>query len=304
MTPTPRQPRATVIMRTKDSESTVLQALTGLFAQTFRDFELLVVDSGSTDATLSIVERFPHRLTRIAPNDYFPGKVLNQAAREAHGELLVFWNSDVVPLDARALETLVAAFDDSSVAAAFARQLPRPEADAWVRRDYAISFPEDGPAPPWITLSLPLAAMRKSAWARRPFYSDAWASEDSEWGHWARRNGLTVAYVPGARVMHSHNYTLRQLYGRRYVEGEADAFIFGERASLARLARGYLASVLADWRYAARAGPLAELPMSPVRRAVYHWAHYQGWRHGDRRRLQGDRDLRHGQQVVLERYQG
>jgi glycosyltransferase involved in cell wall biosynthesis len=46
-----KPPRVTVIMRTKNSDWVVHQALAALFSQTYRDFELLVVDSGSTDRT-------------------------------------------------------------------------------------------------------------------------------------------------------------------------------------------------------------------------------------------------------------
>lgn len=295
-------PSVTIIMRTKDSEDTLTQALTSLFSQTFQDFELLVVDSGSTDRTVSMLSSFPHQLRRIAAADYFPGKVLNAAAEEATGEILVFWNSDVVALHSRSLENLLGAFKDENVVGAFARQMPRPEAHAWVRRDYAASFPPTSPAAPWITLSLPLAALRKSAWMEHPFYTDAWASEDTEWGHWARQNGLEIVYVPSAVVMHSHNYTLRQLYGRRFVEGEADAFIFDTPASAWQHFRAIAASLVSDWRHAFHSRAIAQLAMVFPRRAVYHWAHFRGMRHGKERRQSGEGDARHGQRVVLERY--
>ena len=229
-------PRASVIMRSKNAEGVIAQALAALFSQDFTDFELLVVDSGSTDGTLDIVRQYPCRLLQIEPLAYYPGAVLNNAIEQTRAELVVFQNSDAVPLIPQALGRLLAAFDDPQVDAAFARQLPRPGADPWVQRDYAASFPPGGPAPPWVTLSLPLAAMRKSAWRLHPFYTDAWASEDTEWGHWASQNGRVIRYVPEALVMHSHNYTLRQLYGRRFVEGEADAFIYGGGDSLPAMA--------------------------------------------------------------------
>ncbi|MDX9720462.1 MAG: glycosyltransferase family 2 protein [Myxococcota bacterium] len=296
-------PKVTIIMRTKNSADIVHQALASMFAQDFKDFELLVVDSGSTDETLDMVAAYPHRLQQIRPEDYFPGRVLNQGAAAAAGEILVFWNSDVVALDPHALGRLVAAFDREELVAAFARQLPRPEAHVWVRRDYRRSFPERGPAPPWISLSLPLAAMRKRIWEQRPFYTDAWASEDSEWGHWARRAGYEVAYVADARVMHSHNYTLRQLYGRMFVEGEADAFIHGGKASLLGHVRGYVGAVLGDCAAEWKEGRLRDMPLAFARRAVFQWAHLKGWKHGAQRREEGNFDAEFGQRVVLARHE-
>jgi rhamnosyltransferase len=294
--------KVTIIMRSKNAAWVIGQALTGLFSQRRQDFELLVVDSGSTDSTLDIVRRFPCRLLQIEATEYFPGAVLNRAIQQAQGELLVFQNSDVVPLTPQALERLLAPIEAGEADATFARQLPRPEAHTWVRRDYAVAFPARGEPPSWMTYSLPFAAMRRTAWERRPFYEDAWGSEDTEWGHWARRNGLTVRYVPESLVMHSHNYTLRQLYGRRFIEGEADAFIFRDRVSLRRLAR----RLGSAWLHDAEAHLVAREPvgllLSIPRRFVYHWAYLQGRRLGERRRATGNQDASIGQQVVLERW--
>jgi rhamnosyltransferase len=293
--------KVTVIMRSKNSAWVIGQALTGLFSQHHRDFELLVVDSGSTDATLDIARRFPCRVIQIAATQYFPGAVLNMAIQQARGELLVFQNSDVVPLAPNALELLLAPLETGQVEASFARQLPRPEAHTWVRRDYARAFPVQGAPPSWMAYSLPFAAMTRSAWERHPFYEDAWGSEDMEWGHWARRNGIAPRYVPEALVMHSHNYTLRQLYGRRFIEGEADAFIFQDKASFPL----FLRRLCRSWGHDAGAhlavGDLTGLVLSLPRRWVYHWAYWKGHILGERRKATGSQDTSIGQRVVLER---
>jgi rhamnosyltransferase len=289
-------------MRSKNADWVIGQALAALFSQTYRDFELVVVDSGSTDRTLELVAKYPHRLLTVAPNDYFPGKVLNRAIEETASELVVFQNSDTVPMTNTTLGRLVAAFDDPAVQAAFARQMPRPDADAWVRRDYASSFPDASAAPEWIPLSLPLAAMRRSAWAKHPFYTDAWGSEDTEWGHWAQRNGLKVAYVKDALVMHSHNDTLRQLYGRRFIEGEADAFIYRRKETAFKMVVRAAGSTLRDWIQCARDRDLRDSLAVPPRRVVYHWAYLAGHRHGSARIARGDTDASVGQRTVLSRH--
>jgi len=297
-------PPVTVVMRTKNCDWVVDQALAALYAQDFTDFELLVVDSGSTDRTLEMVGRTPARVVRIAPQDYVPGAVLNDAIATIRSPVIVFQNSDTVPLHPSALRRLLAPLRDERIAASFARQIPRPEALPWVRRDYARAFPERGPAPEWLPLSLPFAAMRRSVWERHPFYVDAWGSEDTEWGVWARRQGHSIVYVPDCRVMHSHNYTLSQIYGRRFIEGEADAFVHpdapqGPIRAIHRAAR----STAADALDAVRRGAWGECLTAPARRAVFHWAHWRGHRHGARRRRRGDTDLRTGQRIVLSRHE-
>lgn len=295
-------PRVSVIMRSKNSDWVIEDALTALFDQDFKDFELIVVDSGSTDRTCEIIRKFPSRLIEIEAQNYYPGAVLNSAIEQTRCELIVFQNSDSIPQSPDTLGNLIKAFDAPAVQAAFARQVPRPEAKTWVRREYAVSFPESGPAPSWIHMSLPLAAMRRSIWEQRPFYTDAWASEDSEWGHWAQNNGHTVLYVPEAVVRHSHNYTLRQLYGRRFVEGEADVFIYGGKAALLAMPWHILGSSLRDAAAYLSALDIVGLPLIPIRRTVYHWAYYKGHKHGERRIETGNKDASAGQQVVLTRH--
>jgi rhamnosyltransferase len=297
------RPKTTVVLRCKNNAWVIDRMLAALFSQTYQDFELLVVDSGSTDSTLETVEQYPHRLIEVAPEDYVPGTVLNQAISQTDTPVVLFVNADCVLATPESLGHLVAAFDDPEVMAAFGRQVVRPEADTWVRRDYEQSFPEKGEAPPWITLSLPVAGMRRSAWEQQAFYTDAWGSEDSHWGVRARERGWKIAYVPDAVAMHSHNYTLKQLYGRRFIEGEADSFIYGGGDTIPKLVGRTVMDIVRDIPGMLRAHDASGLAWVLPRRAVCQWGYYVGRQHGARRQAEGSRDVKHGQQVVLARHE-
>lgn len=301
--PDQENPTVSVIVRTKNSYPEIVQALGALYSQDMDGFEVIVVDSGSTDRTLEFVRGTPARIIEIKPEDYFPGRVLNMAVAQCRGSIVVFQNSDVIPLSQKVLRRLLEPFRSPAVQAAFARQVPRPEAETWVRRDYAAAFPASGSAPDWLPYSLPLAAMRRSAWEVLPFYDSAWGSEDTEWGVRARERGMGVRYVPLAVVMHSHNYTLRQLFGRRFIEGEADAFIYGGRPSLIRAVRNTVSSFARDLKAHLSARDLAGILRAPLRRGVYHWAYFRGNSHGFGRRVSGNGNAEFGQRVVLSRYE-
>jgi rhamnosyltransferase len=103
--------------------------------------------------------------------------------------------------------------------------------------------------------------------------------------------------------MHSHNYTLRQLYGRRFIEGESDAVMGAGHGSLLAVARAFAGSVARDVFHHLRGGDLAGFAMILPRRAVYHWAWLRGFRHGASRLRRGDRDVSVGQKAVLSRYE-
>lgn len=297
-----KPPTVSIVMRTKDVADIVGQTLSALYSQTFQNFDLLVVDSGSKDETLDIVSRYPSRVIRIRPEDYYPGRVLNRGIADTSGDIIVFLNSDVVALRPDVLERLLKAFEDPKVMAAFARQVVRPEAHDWVIRDYIEAYPDKGKAPVWQPYSLPLAAMRREAWQIQPFYTDAWGSEDTEWGVRARERGFGIAYVPEALVMHSHNYTLRQLYGRRFIEGEADAFIYRNHDSIPGRVAAALRSMANDVVFSLGRGHIDQALFSIPRRVVYHWAYFKGRTLGERRRLQNDPDSSLGQKTVLSRY--
>jgi len=298
-----KKPKVSVIMRCKNSDWVIAEALAGLHSQTFKDFELIVVDSGSSDTTLEIVSQYPCRLIQIEPTQYYPGAVLNMAIKEAKADLIVFQNSDGVPLCQHTLQRLVAAFDSAEIDAALTRQLPRPEAETWVRKDYELSFPDAAETPPWIRLSLPMAAMRKSAWEKHKFYTQAWASEDTEWGEWAVQNGLKIKYVKDAIIMHSHNYTLKQIFGRKFVEGEADAFIYAAKPNIIKAKMKFFKGCLRDFITYLQAKDFAHMGSIIPRNFVYQYAHYRGLRLGYKRLRTGDTDPSKGQVNVLSRYE-
>jgi rhamnosyltransferase len=293
------KPFVSIIMRSKNSDWVIASALDALYSQEYMRFELIVVDSGSTDNTLDILKSYPCRLIQIEPGDYYPGKVLNDAIELCSSEIIVFINSDSVMLSPKSLGNLLASFDNPLTSAAFGRQLPRPEAHTWVQRDYTLSFPDQAEAPDWLGLSLPLAAFRRTAWEQHPFYTDSWASEDTEWGLWAKRNGHKVDYVPSALTMHSHNYTLKEIYGRRFVEGEADAFIHQTKMTPLKACIHLLKSCFNDTKAHLAARDIQGLLFSPIRRAVYHWAYLKGNSIGFQRVSDHNLDTSIGQEIVL-----
>ncbi len=90
-------PRVSVIVRTYNRAALVAESLRSVSAQTERDLEILVVDDGSTDDTVRVVEahaRTDSRVRLVRRDHLGPAAALNAGVREARGEFLAFLDSD------------------------------------------------------------------------------------------------------------------------------------------------------------------------------------------------------------------
>src|SRR5262245_32236577 len=102
--------------------------------------ETIAVDSGSTDATVALLQRHQVEVVAIPPQRFDHGLTRNVALERARGDLVVLLVQDAVPISDRWLATLTAPLrSDANLAGAFARQEPRPDAGA-IGRHYHASY--------------------------------------------------------------------------------------------------------------------------------------------------------------------
>jgi glycosyltransferase involved in cell wall biosynthesis len=88
-------PAVSVIIPTYNRRDLVQKALQSVFAQTYRDFEIVVVDDGSTDDTRAVVEGIA--LVRyLFQKNGGPASARNLGIRQAQGQLIAFLDSDDV----------------------------------------------------------------------------------------------------------------------------------------------------------------------------------------------------------------
>lgn len=278
-------PFVSILMRARNDEALIGRALKAVFAQkTDLKFEVVVCDDASTDGTREVAARFPVRFFERPSGPYKPGRTLNALVRDAKGDIVVFNNSDAVPLDERWLDELVKPLlAGSRHVFAFANQLPRADAQELVRKDSERAFGDGKVQATWrFFFSLASSATWRQNLLEVPFDEDIQYSEDVAWA-WrnSRRevDPVKIVYCPDARVEHSHNYTLRELAKRFRGEGAADRVIFGDRPSLLRELVGAARETLRDWAYlAVRPRGWPEMPVAPVRRLVQRVSHWKGVR--------------------------
>lgn len=268
-----------ILVRSGNDEKFIGATLRAIFAQKSPvPFEVICCDDGSVDRTPEVISSFPDvRLLPRPEGEYVPGRRLNYMVRNCNGDIVVFNNADAVPQGDDWLANLIAPLLEGRADAVYGNQLPRRDASYLVRKDNLRAFGDGRIAATWrFFFSLATSAVWRKDLLEHPFDENIRYSEDVEWAH---RRDIRIVYAPGARVEHSHNYTLAQLKRRFYGEGKADAEIFGEVPPLWReLASACKESLRDIWFLLTHPAGLLELPCSPVRRFVQRYYHWKGGR--------------------------
>lgn len=270
-----------IIMRSMNEQPHTEVALRRLGQQSFTDYTLYNVDSGSTDGTWEVVERYnpvAERRFRIAPTDYVPGKVLNDMVARTTEPILVLQNADAIPMDEHWLERLVRPLLDGTADATMSRQIARPSAHFVVNYDMDRGYSSKAiVAEPAEQFSAVACAFCRSLWEQTPFYTDGY-SEDLAWARQCRERGGRFLYVPASVVEHSHNYTIEGLYKKRYRHGVARAHIYGQGPALGQQLLRLGKELARDLLQATRKGRLDTVPYNVVYRSTIHLGLYRGQR--------------------------
>jgi len=199
--------RVSVVVPTWNRKERLEEAIASILAQTYEDYEIVVVDDGSTDGTREWIERHPNpRLVYLRQENRGSSSARNAGIRAARGELIAFLDSDDLWLP-RKLERQVPLFDRPEVGFVFCGSArvdgqgnvletrePGPEyrgraVRAMIRRNM---------------MPTPTVVVRRSlALEAGPMYEDLVFGED--WNYWLRIAGrCEVDFVPEVLV-HYHD---------------------------------------------------------------------------------------------------
>ena len=91
---TEAQPLVSVVIPTHNSATFIAEALNGVFAQTYRRFEVIVVDDGSSDDTRGVLEAFGDRIRYLHQDNQGPAAARNAGIRISRGEFVCFLDAD------------------------------------------------------------------------------------------------------------------------------------------------------------------------------------------------------------------
>jgi glycosyltransferase involved in cell wall biosynthesis len=191
--------------------------------------EILIVDSGSNDGTVEYVAGMGGEVRLLTIGLFSHGRARNLGVQNACGDYVVFMSQDAVPRDTVWLVELIAPFKNPQVAAAFSRQVPRPDANPMECFFLETHFPPGEPRlmrrnghetlrfQRDVFFSNVSSAACRDILLRFPFDESLIMSEDQRFALDIIQAGLAVVYAPASIVRHSHDYSWIQVL-RRYFD--------------------------------------------------------------------------------------
>jgi rhamnosyltransferase len=243
-----KEPLISVVIPVKNGAPWLKACMDGLLQQTlFPQTEIIVVDSGSTDDSLSILKHYPVRVLQIPPQEFNHGLTRNYALQYCKGAYVVMTVQDAVPVDSNWLELLYSGFTmDENVAGVCGQQVVPHVKEAnpiyWFR-------PVSAPVPYLYKFSgkesfeslTPLeqknccgwdnvtAMYRKSVLDIMPFRKTTYG-EDCVWAREALINGYAIVYQPAARVYHFHvenaDYSFKRAFTTMYLRYRQFGYLY------------------------------------------------------------------------------
>lgn len=129
--------KISVVINVYNEEENIQDCLDSLLNQTYKDFELIIVDDGSTDETMDIVESYYDRFEMQLFSTPHVGikKARRKGIDKTSGEYIIVIDADEI-LEPDFIEQIINPFDQSEVGAVGG--ILKSEGEGWVTQGYGV----------------------------------------------------------------------------------------------------------------------------------------------------------------------
>ncbi len=275
-------PHCSLVIRAFNEGGHIGRLLEGIRQQTMTNYEVIVVDSGSTDDTVEISQSWGANVVHISPELFTFGYSLNQGLAQAQGEIAVIASAHVYPVYPDWLERLIAPFEDPQIGLTYGRQTGHATSKFSELQIFESWYPNQSqPRQYHPFCNNANAAVRLALWRQHPYDETLPGLEDLAWARWMMAQGYALAYVAEAEIVHVHQETPRGVFNRYRREAMAYKRIFPEEHfHITTFIRLFTGSVLSDiWHAIHRRDRLSRHWRSILWfRWMQFWGTYQGYR--------------------------
>lgn len=244
--------KVSIIIRCLNEGKHIGKLLEGIMAQSHKDVEIIVVDSGSRDNTLEIAKRYPTKIVSIRPEDFSFGYAINVGCEAATGDILLFASAHVYPVYNDWLELMAKPFEDEHIAVVYGKQRGDHRNKYSEHQVFAKWFPDESN----LNQKHPFCnnancAIRKSLWENQRYDETLTGLEDLHWAKQIQEKGYRIAYQANATIIHVHEETWKNVFNRYRREAIAYRLIMKNESfdflTFLKLLNSHL---LNDWRQA------------------------------------------------------
>jgi rhamnosyltransferase len=210
-----------IVIRTKNEARYIEETLNKVLSQEFvGSYEIIIVDCGSTDPTLDIVQKYDVKLIHIPPKEFTYGRSLNVGTGNAKGQFVVNLSAHALLRDAKWLANLMDGFEDEKVAGVYGRQVSNGRLNPFESFQNERFFGEkkmtfalqNKTALQKLHFSNANSAIRKKVWQRFNFNERVQYAEDILWQNEVMEAGFSIVYMPDSVVYHTHKVSTYNAY--------------------------------------------------------------------------------------------
>lgn len=198
-----KEKKVSIIIRTKNEEQWIEMCLRKIYEQTYKNFEIIIVDNLSKDKTIDKIKKYNCKIVKI--KKFIPGKAINMGVSKSTGEIIVCLSAHCIPVDKDWLKHLILDLNKKNIGAVYGKQLPLPYSSPLDKRDLYNTFGEEKRTQSKDTFFHNAnSAFKKKLWNKIKFDEKILHIEDRVWAHDILKLGYKIIYQPKSKVYHWH----------------------------------------------------------------------------------------------------
>lgn len=228
-----------VVIRVYNEEKHIREVLESLKRQTYQNFEIIILDSESTDNTINISKEYNVKIRTIKKSDFNYSYASNKCVEFASGDIVCFLSGHSVPVKDTYLFEINSIFQNNKIGACYGDVIALPDGSltekifnglGYLKNKYKHNGTRlETEIHPGI-FSCSNASARRELLLKHPFAVElGHGGEDIEVAYRIIQDGYFIAFMPELLVMHSHGSSffkfLKELSSWRLMWNDVNDYI-------------------------------------------------------------------------------